>query len=150
MDLIARTERHRVDLSGLQATCEANYWRLMRLMPEMRTQSEARRLSLALGAESSAALTIQTIEHSPYTSLLLITQESGLSWLTAPHLEVRVYHDARMAEVTAAENLRRFRSLYPYPNPQMHQPNEKFQLNLFLGEWLSHCFSCGYEPVPVI
>lgn len=143
-------ERYRVDLPGLQATCEANYWRLMRLMPEMRTQSEARRLNLTLGTEATATLIIRVVEHSPYTSLLHMVQESGLSWLPTPHLEVRAYHDARMAEVTAAQNLRRFRSLYPYPNPQMHQPDEKFQLNLFLGEWLSHCFSCGYEPVPVI
>jgi len=27
----------------------------------------------------------------------------------------------------------------------MHQPDEKAQLNLFLGEWLSHCLACGHE-----
>lgn len=56
-----------------------------------------------------------------------------------PHLEVQVYHDARMAEVVSAEHTRRLRSIYPYPNEAMHQPDEKAQLNLFLGEWLSHC-----------
>ncbi|MEB2626823.1 DUF1249 domain-containing protein, partial [Pseudomonas sp. YuFO8] len=29
-------ERYRVDLIGLQAACEANYARLMRLLPDMR------------------------------------------------------------------------------------------------------------------
>ena len=56
-----------------------------------------------------------------------------------------MYHDARMAEVVSAEHARRLRSIYPYPNEAMHQPDEKAQLNLFLGEWLSHCLACGHE-----
>ena len=62
-----------------------------------------------------------------------------------PQLEVQVYHDARMAEVISAEHARRFRSIYPYPNVFMHQPDEKAQLNVFLGEWLSHCLALGHE-----
>ena len=58
---------------------------------------------------------------------------------------MQVYHDARMAEVVSAEHARRFRGIYPYPNAAMHQPDEKAQLNLFLGEWLSHCLACGHE-----
>jgi uncharacterized protein YqiB (DUF1249 family) len=27
----------------------------------------------------------------------------------------------------------------------MHQPDEKAQLNVFLGEWLSHCLALGHE-----
>ena len=34
-------------------------------------------------------------------------------WLPVPRLEVRAYHDARMAEVIGAENARRFRGIYP-------------------------------------
>jgi uncharacterized protein YqiB (DUF1249 family) len=30
-----------------------------------------------------------------------------------------------MAEVISAEHARRFRSIYPYPNAAMHQPDEK-------------------------
>ena len=77
-------------------------------------------------------------------------QEHSLPWLPTPRLEVRVYHDARMAEVVGAEHARRFRSVYPYPNVDMHQPDEKSQLNLFLGEWLSHCLACGHELEPVV
>ena len=32
-----------------------------------------------------------------------------------------------------------FRGVYPYPNEQMLQPDEKYQLNHFLGEWLGYC-----------
>ncbi|WP_121345194.1 DUF1249 domain-containing protein, partial [Pseudomonas aeruginosa] len=78
-----------------------------------------------------------------------VRQELGLPWLPAPRLEVRVYHDARMAEVIGAEQARRLMAIYPYPNQAMHQPDEKNQLNLFLGEWLAHCLACGHEMVPV-
>ena len=36
-------ERYRVDLVELQAACEANYARLLRLLPDMRHAPEARR-----------------------------------------------------------------------------------------------------------
>ena len=29
-------------------------------------------------------------------------------------------------------------------------PDEKNQLNLFLGEWLGHCLACGHELEPVL
>ena len=74
----------------------------------------------------------------------------SLPWLPLPHMAVRVDHDARMAEVVGAENARRFRSIYTYPNADMHQPDEKTQLNLFLGEWLGHCLACGHELQPVL
>ncbi|MBF3230155.1 DUF1249 domain-containing protein, partial [Pseudomonas aeruginosa] len=35
MGLNLLRERYRVDLASLQATCEANYARLMRLLPDM-------------------------------------------------------------------------------------------------------------------
>ena len=142
-------ERYRVDLVELQAVCEANYARLMRLLPDMRNQVTARRVALSQGDRLLGVLALEVLEACPYTTTLLVRQEHSLPWLPVPQLEVRVYHDARMAEVVSAESARRFRSIYPYPNAAMHQPDEKSQLNLFLGEWLSHCLACGHEPAPV-
>ena len=42
-------DRYRVDLVGLQAACEANYARLMRLVPDMRNEPEARRIAVTQG-----------------------------------------------------------------------------------------------------
>jgi len=103
-----------------------------------------------LGALLLGVLLIRVTENCPYTTTLEVRQEHSLPWLPVPQLEVRVYHDARMAEVVGAENARRLHIRYPYPNAAMHQPDEKSQLNLFLGEWLSHCLSCGHEPQPVM
>ena len=138
-------DRYRVDLAGLQAACEANYARLMRLLPQMREQRSARRIAVTLGDQMLGVLAIEVLVDCPYTTTLLFRQEHSLPWLPVPQLQVQVYHDARMAEVICAEHARRFRSIYPYPNAAMHQPDEKAQLNVFLGEWLSHCLACGHE-----
>ena len=138
-------ERYRVDLAGLQAACEANYARLMRLLPQMREQQRARRIAMTQGEQMLGVLALEVLQDNPYTTTLLVRQEHSLPWLPVPQLQVQVYHDARMAEVISAEHARRFRSIYPYPNSAMHQPDEKAQLNVFLGEWLSHCLACGHE-----
>ena len=143
-------DRYRVDLIGLQAACEANYARLMRLLPDMREQPSARQIAVTQGEQMLGVLTLEVMLDCPYTSTLRVRQEHSLPWLPVPRLEVRAYHDARMAEVIGAENARRFRGIYPYPNAAMHQPDEKTQLNLFLGEWLSHCIACGHELVTVL
>ena len=138
-------ERYRVDLLELQAACEANYLRLMRLLPEMRNRPDTRRIAMSQGDRLLGVLVLTVTESCPYTTTVQISQQDCLPWLPVPQLDVRVYHDARMAEVIGAENARRFRGIYSYPNAQMHQPDEKNQLNLFLGEWLGHCLACGHE-----
>lgn len=143
-------ERYRVDLVELQTACEANYARLMRLLPSMRSEHQTRRVALSQGDHLLGILHLEVLETCPYTTSLRVRQEHSLPWLPVPQLEVRVYHDARMAEVISAENARRLHIRYPYPNAAMHQPDEKSQLNLFLGEWLNHCLACGHEAQPVL
>ena len=143
--MTAVRERYRLDLIELQATCEANYARLMRLLPDMRGLVGSRRVALSQGEQMLGVLTLEVMLDCPYTSTLRVSQEHSLPWLPVPQLQVQVYHDARMAEVISAEHARRFRSIYPYPNVFMHQPDEKAQLNVFLGEWLSHCLALGHE-----
>ena len=137
-------ERYRVDLIELQAACEANYARLMRLLPSMREATTLRRVALSQGERQLAVLALEVVERCPYTTTVQVRQESVSPWLPLTQLEVRVYHDARMAEVTAVQRARRFLGVYPYPNLAMYQPDEKAQLNVFLGEWLSHCLACGH------
>ena len=59
------------------------------------------------------------------------TQAAG-PWLNDPMLKVRLYHDARMAEVISARN-HHYIDNNDYPNWRMHLPDEKFQLNRFPG-----------------
>jgi len=86
-------ERYRVDLIGLQAACEANYARLMRLLPDMRHTPEARRIAVTHGDQMLGVLTLEVIVNCPYTTTLRVRQEHSLPWLPVPQLEVQVYHE---------------------------------------------------------
>ncbi|HET8711668.1 MAG TPA: DUF1249 domain-containing protein [Spongiibacteraceae bacterium] len=129
--------RYCVDLAAALAECEANYWRLERLLHAFR--EDDRRFAL----DSQVQMHVRVVERSPYTTLLEIEQvQTAIAALTQG-LSVRVYHDAQLAEVVAFAHLRRVQPRYDYPNPAMHQPDEKAQWNRFLGEWLSHCLQHG-------
>ncbi len=56
---------------------------------------------------------------------------------------VRLYHDAKLAEVLEDENGRQLKGRYSYPNRGMKHPDEKFRVNQHLGEWLLRCLGCG-------
>jgi len=60
-------------------------------------------------------------------------------------LQVRLYHDARMAEVCVSQQISRLQPSYHYPNAKMHHRDEKEQCNHFLGEWLRFCLVHGYS-----
>ncbi|EMP84373.1 hypothetical protein VC116063_002770 [Vibrio cholerae O1 str. 116063] len=38
---------------------------------------------------------------------------------------------------------------YDYPNENMVQPDEKAQLNRFLGDWLTFCLKHGISRSPI-
>lgn len=150
-DKISRRERlrYRVDLVRYMAECDANYHRLLKLFPALRLGGErALELDQAL---ATAAVVIRVLENTPYTSLLRLTQRSDRSspWDSSLELEVRLYHDARTAEVVNNEGKARPQPRYGYPNNRMYQQDEKAQWNLFLGEWLSHCLAHGRSVEPV-
>lgn len=147
--MVATRPRYHIDLSQLQAICEENYLRVIKLMPAMAVQDE-QRIVIDVGEGPSQALVMRVLERCRYTTVLQLTHEKGDDWLAPPRMEIRLYHDANMAEVVAAYNRRRFTGVYPYPNEQMLQPDEKTQLNRFLGEWLGHCQRFGQSAQPVV
>ena len=58
-------------------------------------------------------------------------------------LTIRMYHDARVAEVCSSQQIFRIKPRYDYPNIAMHQCDEKRQINVFLSDWLLHCLRNG-------
>ena len=137
--------RYRVDLPGQLAACEANYLRLMKLTPDL-SACDSWRFSVG-----PARMDIAVIERARYTTTMELSSEHAgaepvpqAPGLKAPRLKVRLYHDARMAEVIAWEEHRQVRPRYDYPNRHMYHSNEKAQINQFLGEWLSYCLDQGH------
>lgn len=66
-----------------------------------------------------------------------------LSLLTSCALHVRLYHDAQLAEVVSSKGCLQFNARHEYPNKDMHQCDEKSQLNQFLGELIVFCLVQG-------
>lgn len=138
-----RRRRYVPDLAEFMAECELNYLRLVKLLA-----GGARKRVLRLSESHQFVLAVE--EAGRYTTTLSLKQTLGeaMHGLVIAELSVRLYHDARLAEVVSCTGLRRLRGVYDYPNRWMAQPDEKAQLNLFLGECLRECLRHGYEPAP--
>jgi uncharacterized protein YqiB (DUF1249 family) len=131
------------DLVEQSSQCERNYLKLMKLMPGFDEQDDYR-YDIKSEHGDLGGLSIKVTERFKFTSTVEVSQLLDLGeWLPAPTMLVRIYHDARMAEVTAFQNKRRFQGVYDYPNDDMHHRDEKAQLNSFLGQWLNYCFEHG-------
>lgn len=111
---------------------ERNYAKLLCMFRGSATTSL--RVRHACGMTFRATLA----EDHRYTSVVdLAVSADGTGIAPAGlRMTVRMYHDARVAEVTTCSGHNCFQVEYGYPNPQMHQPDEKAQLNRLLGEWL--------------
>lgn len=125
-------------LANMHQVCEVNYGRLLRLIPDCDTED----LQYQFQVNTSLHYTIKIIECSRYTSTLEMSQKSQLGYeFLRPVVTVRLYHDAKMAEVLSAQNIGSLKPSYQYPNIKMYQRNEKEMVNLFLAEWLQFCLT---------
>ena len=141
---VAARKRYVPDLGAQMACSERNYLKLMRLMPDL-DSCDLRQFHI-VWHQHRARVEIRVEERFAYTSTLRIEQHyEDSSWVQMPALMVRLYHDARMAEVVCRKQRRQLQGRYSYPNAQMHQPDEKAQLNRYLGEWLSQCLAHGHS-----
>lgn len=165
-----------VDLIKQMAECDANYIRLLKLVPQLqayldrsfedyipansdadvinRELADPEKILVGISREFAIAdlessdekvvVQIRILEAFKYTTTLEITQKPQLKkWMTNPSMLVRVYHDANTAEVVSYQGHRHLQSRYAQPNAKMYYPDEKMQVNAFLGEWLTHCLKEG-------
>lgn len=134
---------YRVSLPDYHADCDANYLRLCKLLPEL-ADRQLWRYQMPRG---SLELSVQ--ERSRYTTEVCLSARADLGdseWIAPPQLTVRLYHDARMAEVVAIDGrgpVGEQGMNVTYPNPRMQRADERQQANRFLGEWLGHCLANG-------
>ena len=138
------------DLIADMAECDANYIRLRKLFPDMDVESDLK-FGIRTTTREGANVVIRITERCPYTTMLHVnvTSENQEYFFKWPNLDVRIYHDVRSAEVIRFDRHRNFRFRYSTPNDNMFQPDEKSQINKFLGELLTHCIKHGYSLEPV-
>ncbi|MFO7604566.1 MAG: DUF1249 domain-containing protein [Gammaproteobacteria bacterium] len=113
---------------------EHNYATLSALFPEV-ISGETPSLSHEL---EHSSLRIQVRERNKYTLLLDVaeTYPAGSVWKPMLNMRIRVYTDARLAEVVNYQGRTRFLPKYETPNPRMYQRDEKYQINCLLYDWL--------------
>jgi uncharacterized protein len=120
-----------------------NYWRLVRLFPL---------LDLAPGHYRSLAsdgieLQLEVIERHSYTLELRLTYGlvDPISGRRDPSAMVRVYTDARLAEVTHCEVSQRWEDLLGLRGAARELVDARMRMNSFLGRWLEYLEERGHS-----
>lgn len=159
-----KQKRYQPQVKTFINLCESNYLLLIRLTQNLDT----------VGSEVHFAISerlhycIRILEVTRYTCVAEVEQHQekmgdlghlaaenaqeslAIKKLLTPKIQVRMYHDARLAEVTTSQGVNRLKARYDYPNDKMHQPDEKYQSNAFLGHWLHICLQYGMANVEIL
>lgn len=135
--------RYCVDLQGLHTLCDRNYLRLTRLLPELEVRDHFHFRWSQSGGDADLQVIVR--ERSRFTDVLeLVLDTLELPWYPRLELQVRLYHDARMAEVIEFQHHRHIPARNRFPNDRCYQQDEKSQVNAFLADCLRHCLEEGY------
>lgn len=129
-----KLRRYKFDLAALQRLAALNYAALKPL-----TDSVGKHGSqvIKIGQQLRFAMTV--LGSAPYTTDVRIEQQTlsqQLPGLKEAQLDVRLYHDAQLAEVLRSQGVTHLQPTYDVPNARMHHADEKHQVNHFLQEWL--------------
>jgi uncharacterized protein len=135
-----------VSFVSLMSLYESNYLRLRELAGDLRRHAGARVSHVA----GDCDLHLHVLEHAPYTSTIRLTYvfDDADGALADPDLEVRVYHDARLAEASACGRWIRHESLEHVRAGIPAQLGERWLRNMMLNKWLDYCLERGHEFTP--
>lgn len=135
-----------VSFVSLMSLYESNYLRLRELAGDVRRHRGVR-MSRVRG---DCDLHLTVIEHAPYTTSVRLTYlfDEGQSVVADPDLEVRVYHDARLAEASACGRWIKHQSLDQVRAGIPAQLGERWLRNMMLNKWLDYCLERGHEFTP--
>ena len=134
------------DLVADLAQCDANYYRLLRIFPEI-DECDAKKIGFEADRYEKATVDFLVTERCPFTITLdlrieIFPEHRIIKW---PNLQFRIYKDTKSAEVISFEQHRKFEYRYPLFNENLFQPDEKSQANRYLGELLEHFLNRGYS-----
>jgi uncharacterized protein YqiB (DUF1249 family) len=127
----------------LSKLCEANYERLLRLIPDL-TQMAG---TCVAHADGKPSLHMQLQKNSRYTLTLELTHRFGLGLLKPqmePSVRVRVYLDVRAAEMLGDHDRPKVYEAFRWGGKGREMLDYKWKLNYFLSQWLDHCLANDY------
>ncbi len=128
--------------AALMSLYEANYARLLALVPHLHTIAACAAPQVAAHAEGTPDLYLEVLERTRYTTTLLLTyyftHDGGR--VAEPDARVRVYHDARLVEVLSCRD---GRSPGARTADTADVLPERWEANLFLEKWLNYSLEQG-------
>lgn len=132
-----------VSFVSLMTLYESNYIRLRGLVGDVRGLSGR----LVSRAPADCDLHLEILEHSPYTSILRLTYFFGdaQAEIAEPDLEVRVYHDARLAEASRCARWVRHPGLESIRSQLSRSLGERWLRNMLLNKWIDYCAERGHR-----
>ncbi len=126
----------------LAKLCEANFDRLLKLIPNLPEMAGS---SIA-HADGKPSLHVDLLEHAPYTLTLELSHlfDIGLKSEMEPAVRVRVYLDARTAEMLSDHDRPKVHMGLNQTGNAKRVLDYKWTLNYFLSQWLDHCLAGHY------
>lgn len=121
----------------LEKVCEANYEKLLRLIPDLPLLKENNIGS----SKKNAGLQITLKTLSPYTMTIELNHCLNINEnkLLAPAVQVRIYFDMQLAEVLSDNDREIVQKIYKDKSLSEDIMQYKWELNYFLLKWLDHC-----------
>lgn len=138
MQFQQRRKKYVPDLREMQSLAERNYAAAIGLLPAQYEVGQTRQVSM----HDSLTFELKVLTDAPYTTDIQVEQQQSRALLQTRFV-MRLYHDMQLAEIISSQGLERFAASYEQPNPQMHQRDERRQINHFLADWLKLCFQRG-------
>lgn len=128
---------------SLMTLYESNYIRLGWILPDVR-EVGGRHVSLA---RDDVSLHLEVIERCRYTTVLNLSYvlASDAGPVVAPDLQVRVYHDARLAEACDSARAHRHPGLDRMRRILKRELDERWARNVLLNKWLEYCAERGHR-----
>ncbi|MFO8153683.1 DUF1249 domain-containing protein [Thioalkalivibrio sp.] len=133
----------RASFAALMEMYESNYLRLRRLCPDLDALADAQ----VSRVEGASDLHLTVLERTPYTTKLRLTYEfgSGDRIRRQPDLTIRMFHDARQAEVVGRYCRRRGQDLSLDARIGVPGLACRWRHNRFLYKWLGFCLAQGHR-----
>ncbi|MEX0735004.1 MAG: DUF1249 domain-containing protein [Steroidobacteraceae bacterium] len=128
---------------SLMTLYESNFIRLGWLVPDLR------RLKGSLTSEVAGepALELSVVEQCRYTTALHMTYlfGEGAERSREPGLEIRVYHDARLAEACGTAASPSHPRLRQLAAGVARNHGQRWSCNMLLNKWLEYCAGNGHR-----
>jgi hypothetical protein len=133
--------------AALMGLYESNYVRLGWLLGELSDMGGYYRSTVA----NDLTLHVSVLDVQRYTTTFKMTYWFDVDgqWVADPDLDVRVYHDARLAEVMSWRSGGRNKILRAFDADQGSELDRRWTRNTMLNKWLEYCIDLGHRFEPV-